>query len=97
MDSQKRAYDKWREKNGDYWRRRRYGLKKGQYAQMVEVQGNACAVCLRVTDHLWVDHDHSTGVVRELLCPSCNRMLGAVHEDIAWLKRMIEYLEKHRG
>jgi hypothetical protein len=43
---------------------------------------------------LYVDHDHSTGKVRGLLCQSCNTLLGTAKDNISLLYKSIKYLER---
>jgi len=45
---------------------------------------------------LVVDHDHSTGRVRKLLCNACNLAIGMVQEDPARLRALAAYLEFER-
>lgn len=77
--------------------RRNYGLTKEQYFELLRVQGGGCALCGRANSggrRLHVDHNHQTGLVRGLLCGSCNRGLGYLRENAALLTKAIAYLEK---
>jgi len=56
-----------------------YGITLEIYNQMLKAQGGVCAICHKEDskgNHLSVDHDHSTGKVRGLLCGRCNLALG---------------------
>lgn len=74
-----------------------YGLNADVYQNMMDAQGSACAIC-RGTEasgkHLAVDHCHSTGRVRGLLCSSCNQTLGKMKDSPALLRAAASYLEK---
>lgn len=56
-----------------------------------------CAICKKhksnFTRALAVDHCHTTGKIRGLLCTNCNRALGNIKDSIDNLKNAIEYLE----
>jgi Recombination endonuclease VII len=61
----------------------RRGISEGQYAEMLARQSGACAICLRPCKtgrRLAVDHDHSTGRIRGLLCFRCNTALARYEE-----------------
>lgn len=67
--------DPWRE----YYRhiRRTYQLTPEDYAAIFTKQGGGCAICDRpLRERAPVDHDHTTGRVRGLLCSPCNGSLG---------------------
>lgn len=74
---------------------RTYGLHAGEYEAMYTSQGGVCAICQRAngrTRRLSVDHDHSTGRVRGLLCRPCNDMLGHCRDSVDMLSRAVAYL-----
>lgn len=58
----------------------KYNLTLDQYDEMTLNQGGMCAICDR-EGGLGVDHDHKTGKVRQLLCRSCNTMLGGFKDS----------------
>lgn len=72
-----------------------YGLKPGEYQEMLDKQGGVCAICGRrpVTIRLAVDHDHETGRVRGLLCRRCNRALGLWEGDNNRMQNLILYVQ----
>jgi len=75
-----------------------YGLELGQYDRMLEAQGGVCAICHGLCDRggaLSVDHDHTSGAVRGLLCNGCNVGLGGFRDDPERLRAAILYLEKY--
>lgn len=77
--------------------KRNYGITLQQRNDMFDQQSGLCAICRdrSVGRRLQVDHDHKTGKVRKLLCPSCNNALGMVDDRPDLLKAMIAYLEEH--
>ena len=71
----------------------RYKLGIPAYEAMLKKQKNGCAVCLVVfKDTPHIDHCHSTGKIRGLLCDKCNKGLGFFEDDKNKLKRAIKYL-----
>lgn len=78
---------------------RKYGITLAVYATMLDAQNGRCAICKRPepADKLFdVDHDHITGVVRGLLCTSCNRMIGHAGDNCETLRAAADYLELSR-
>ena len=79
--------------------RKDFGLSADEYAALVSVQGGRCAICGDAPGgarpHLSVDHDHTTGVIRALLCLRCNVGLGQFKEDPLRLASAIAYLRNH--
>lgn len=78
-----------------------YGITAEDYDRMLAEQNGACAICQRPPSDrsaneasLHVDHDHSTGDVRALLCRSCNLAIGLFREDRARILAAIDYLSR---
>lgn len=74
---------------------RRYGITSSQVEEMRAKQNGQCAICKALLEKLLVDHDHTTGAVRELLCSRCNSLLGFALDDVSLLQSAIKYLERH--
>lgn len=74
-----------------------YGITLDDYNSMLSTQGGVCAICGVPPDkkRLHVDHSHSKGFVRGLLCGRCNRVIGAINEEREILFKMAEYLESY--
>lgn len=72
---------------------------------MFEAQGGVCAICKQTETAidntgkriraLAVDHNHETGAIRQLLCGSCNNLIGYAREDANVLQAASEYLIRH--
>lgn len=82
-------------------RMREYGLTQEVFEYMLEAQGKACAICRMVfgetkSDAPHVDHDHTTGKVRGLLCINCNFLIGHCREEPALLVAAGLYLEAQK-
>lgn len=81
--------------------KRKYNITLDDYNRMVNEQNNLCKVCGKPGDEsnknsvLHIDHCHSTGRVRGLLCDNCNRALGMVKEDIVILEALINYIKEN--
>lgn len=75
-----------------------YGLSVEIYNDMLAAQGGGCAICGVTkpggrTNHFPVDHCHTTGVIRGLLCTKCNRGLGLFNDDTDRMERAVKYLK----
>lgn len=73
---------------------KRYGITVDCFAEMLDSQGGACAVCGKTGSRQVVDHDHATGKVRGILCVRCNVSIGGLGDNVEGLLRAIRYLEK---
>lgn len=99
----KRAASKqWYLENRDRKRARKlhrlYGLTVKQFDRLHAAQGGACAICRRAFIQTpQVDHDHTDGHVRGLLCNGCNSGLARFEDDSTRIRRAITYLRKSRS
>jgi hypothetical protein len=73
--------------------KRRYHLTLDMYEDMVLSQGDSCAICKDGTSKLNVDHNHTTGKVRGLLCHSCNLAIGLLKDDVQITLNAAEYIK----
>ncbi len=67
------------------------------YARMAHAQDGGCAICGSRPPMLSVDHCHSSGQVRALLCAGCNTGLGLFGDVPSRLRAAADYVEAHRG
>jgi hypothetical protein len=66
--------------------------RKQFYRQQLSLQHNRCAIC-NLEDRLVIDHDHTSGLMRGLLCYKHNLALGLFSDSKELLKAAIDYLE----
>jgi hypothetical protein len=75
-----------------------YGITLEEYNQMFTAQKGCCKICnthqTQLKRKLFVDHCHTTGKVRGLLCQPCNTLLGQAKDDLTILQQAIKYLEE---
>ncbi len=75
-----------------------YGITLQEYNSKLERQNGGCAICgIKIPGgkgtHFYVDHNHTTGQVRDLLCHNCNFILGYAKENKDILNAVIQYLD----
>ena len=75
-----------------------FGITLAQYNEMLASQDNKCYICKSEsseTNQLDIDHSHSTGKIRKLLCHFCNCGIGCFNESVDNLTRAKNYLSKY--
>lgn len=81
----------------EYGMKKLYGMDLAQYDVLLAAQGGGCALCGVVKYGrgyaFQVDHDHSTGRVRGLLCATCNMQLG-IYESFITKPNLQEYINR---
>jgi len=88
------------EQSRDRQMQRDYGISEAKRDELVKMQGGNCAICGKPESEaprqrLAVDHCHTTGKVRGMLCDHCNKGIGCLQDDISNLTAAIEYLSQN--
>lgn len=84
-----------------WWLRSKYGLNQVKLDKLIADQKGKCAICETPflkspksrTPH--VDHCHDSGLIRGILCQSCNFAVGHLYDNIEIAIRLVKYLAKH--
>lgn len=82
----------------------KYGISWDEWLDLYNSQEGKCPICSRFCpihpkskgQGFAVDHCHTTGRVRSLLCIPCNSAIGQLQEDPEIMKRAITYVEHHK-
>jgi hypothetical protein len=74
--------------------KRKFGMTRERFAEMLANQDGLCAICRgdNKARRLHIDHDHTTGEIRGLLCNNCNLLLGHALDSAERLTAAIAYL-----
>jgi hypothetical protein len=79
---------------------KRYGITSEEYMQLLENQNYSCAICGNTPENgrsntykLSVDHCHTTGTVRGLLCQKCNTGIGLLGDTKEGILKALKYLD----
>ncbi len=87
--------------NKHKWRARfyqsKYGMTIQEIDELLKSQNGICPICrtaFKNTKLMSLDHDHTTGKLREILCNKCNTALGLLDEKIDRFERAIQYINK---
>lgn len=82
--------------------RRTYGIEPEDYYRMLEEQGSGCAICKSKVPgyngkkRFAIDHCHTTGKVRGVLCHPCNKALGSFKDDPEIMLEAVDYIKRSR-
>lgn len=74
-----------------------YGVSDVEIQLRIEAQQGLCLICSAPMDKPMIDHDHTTGVVRGILCHWCNVGLGFFRDNHAALSKAAKYVRRYAG
>lgn len=100
----------WKAQNPKAWDRSarkshlktKYGITPAQFDEMLRNQNGRCAICMDEVAgdsrgfRPHIDHCHSTGRVRGILCSRCNKGIGSLRDDAEIVQRALSYLMEHK-
>ena len=89
-------YTNLKERRTDSGLRSKYGISLKERNKLLHEQDYQCPICgcqLSSQDNPCVDHCHTSGAIRGILCSRCNLGLGHFGDSVEVLKRAIIYLE----
>ncbi len=82
------------------WLKYKYGITAERYFEMLATQDGKCAICRSSepggrfkNNRFHVDHCHTSGTVRGLLCNACNHLLGCAKDRQEVLRAAASYLD----
>ena len=74
--------------------KRKYGMTLEDFDLRLAGQGGGCAICgAENADN--IDHHHTSGLVRGILCFRCNVAVGQLDEDPNRARLLAAYLDRH--
>jgi len=99
VEKERQRQEAYKIKRTDYNLKKAYGLSSKEYQEKLKYQNYGCAICgkSQVTKALAVDHCHTTGKIRSLLCGSCNTGLGHFRDNPELLRKAADYIKEHHG
>ena len=81
---------------------KRYNIGVEVFNEMFRLQDGKCLICASDLENIFldksgspvaVDHNHTTGQIRGLLCKNCNSGIGYLKDSRSLLEKAIRYLE----
>lgn len=77
---------------------RTYNLTEDEFLNKFKELNGCCEICgkkFKRKREVFIDHSHTTGKVRGLLCSTCNTALGFFYDNLNFLNSAIDYLKKY--
>jgi len=71
---------------------KKYNYSLSAYNLQYTKQGGKCSICTQEFETLSVDHNHTTGEFRGLLCSKCNMGIGLLGDSVVNIDQASLYL-----
>jgi len=74
-----------------------YGIDAEKFNIMLKSQKNRCGICKKEFTNIYpfrpcVDHEHTGGKIRGLLCGNCNIAIGLLKDDLTILHNALKWV-----
>lgn len=69
-----------------------YRISEAEYFKLLSDQELKCYIC-EIEQPLCIDHNHTTGKVRKLLCNSCNIFVGFIEKRLSLIEKYKLYVK----
>jgi hypothetical protein len=89
----------------DYNIRTKYKITLADVRVKLKEQDNKCMICTKEINldvdskdptRAYIDHDHTTNKVRDLLCARCNSLVGYIETSSDLIEKVLKYVEFHK-
>lgn len=89
-----------------WYYKRKYGISLEELDSLITKQDYRCLICVNKVEFVKyrnigqsavLDHCHSSGKIRGILCGSCNTGLGSFKDNITSLQNAIKYLQSNKS
>ncbi len=94
--------EKYSKEHREWMVQKKYGITQQDYLRMLNEQDNKCLICSTslssgsgVKDKPHIDHNHTTGAVRGILCGACNLLVGRVENNAELIQKCSAYISSH--
>ena len=73
---------------------KKYDLSEEEYRILMDTHKGCCGICGKSLEKPCVDHNHSTGFIRGLLCQPCNSAIGLLGDTLEDVLKAVTYLQR---
>lgn len=94
--AKRNRYPRNKRKQKDTRLKKTYGVGIDWVESKTKEQNGLCFICKKERE-LVLDHNHTTGVPRAMLCKPCNSALGLIKENFETAINIAKYIQEDQG